>query len=402
MFPPLSPAPRPSSLPTSARTAATSASSSASSSERVAELEARVASLERQQRLFLAFMENTQAQLSLVRGGAAVQAVAPATSAARGRPSAGSEASAARTRQAVGPMKEEEKRRVLDEQSSDDQDGDEEDEDEGEEEDEEEEKERYSDHRREPSPFALPPSSQSPSLSPPSARSSAPRSVQSVGGRSSDAGKRPLRSAPLDGGSGIAPSRTRTPSQSPPPSVRSAPLTTAAQSLDVEPYPVVETFPCPQCGRSFNEAALAKHVAKAVCQRSRKPFDVRAQRLGTVVHELKRVQGAADAVARTSAGGRTKERGSRWRQERARLQEAIQAGKAIEQALREGKSLASLPVAVSALPDERVQCPHCLRRFAESTAERHMPHCKEKTTRMPNAAHSRAANSATATLPRRR
>jgi hypothetical protein len=34
---------------------------------------------------------------------------------------------------------------------------------------------------------------------------------------------------------------------------------------------------------------------------------------------------------------------------------------------------------VEGVPDDRVECPHCGRKFAALTAEKHMPLCKKKT-----------------------
>lgn len=198
----------------------------------------------------------------------------------------------------------------------------------------------------------------------------------------------------------------RTPARSHPPSSSVATSATASsvsppslygtadESMESDPFPEQSTYPCPRCGRSFNESALDRHVAKALCQKAaRKAFDVAAQRLQDVKAELSQVVRADRKGAAAAGGGSRKQqqqqqdeagsaKQSKWRQERARLQEAIQAGKQITQALKEGKPLASIPVAVSSLPDDRVQCPHCLRRFAEHTAERHIPHCKNTASRM--------------------
>ena len=125
-------------------------------------------------------------------------------------------------------------------------------------------------------------------------------------------------------------------------------------------------------------------MVKALCQKvARKPFDPTSQRLGDVAAELNQVA-ATDKRQGAGAGKKQQQQQqqSKWRQERARLQEAIQAGKQITQALKEGKPLSSIPVAASSIPDDRVQCPHCLRRFAEHTADRHIPHCKNTQSRM--------------------
>ena len=381
-----------------------SSSSDPALMQRVAELEAQVASLEKQQRLFLAFMETTQAQLLLMRGATAQSQPQPQRSSqphqSMGRGGGASEASrkesapleAQRARKELEGRREEEKRRVLEQREEDNEEEEAED-DEGE--------DQYGERHRPPQPQSSRRTAAAPSPLPPPSRgrppsqpstdgdgpthrhSRHPSAVQTAQRRSGGAVDGP--STPLDRSS----SQQRAPSRSPPPSSSPRPPPPASassyevESLESDPFPVVSTFPCPQCGRSFNESALAKHVAKAVCQRTRRPFDVKAQRLGEVVAELARVQTTSAGDGR-SGRGKKEEKVSKWRQERARLQEAIQAGKAIEQALKEGKSLTSIPVAVSSLPDDRVQCPHCLRKFAEHSADRHIPHCKNRNARLGN------------------
>eukprot|EP00488_Nonionellina_sp_1-RS-2012_P001475 TRINITY_DN2384_c0_g1_i1.p1 TRINITY_DN2384_c0_g1~~TRINITY_DN2384_c0_g1_i1.p1 ORF type:complete len:117 (-),score=31.47 TRINITY_DN2384_c0_g1_i1:181-531(-) len=55
------------------------------------------------------------------------------------------------------------------------------------------------------------------------------------------------------------------------------------------------------------------------------------------------------------------------------LRQAIQSSKQIDQAIKEGKPLSEIPNIPSNIPDDRVPCPHCGRKFAEETAKRHIP-----------------------------
>ena len=388
-------------------------SSSAALVERVNELEAAVQSLEKQQRFFLAFMETTQAQLALMRGApsAAAPSVAAPTNrlASRGGSQAEASTSHRKDSSAAGKRvpeyrREEEKRRLSHEDEEEDGEEEEEREEEGEEGEEEEEVDYAGRHRTaaHPTPARpahaqrLPPPAV-PSSGRPPTHSSASHTVESLSqSRRSD--HPPVSASAQRPGSRSYPAQPAF-SSSPPPSV--APLSSydVDESMEDDPFPVVPTFPCPSCGRKFNESALSKHTAKGVCQRSRKPFDVKAQRLGEVVGELAKVQATTGKGGSETTKRRKDEKGSKWRMERARLQEAIQAGKAIEKALKEGKSLASIPVAVSALPDDRVQCPHCLRRFAEQSADRHIPYCKNKQSRMNSSANVSRQQQLNATAP---
>ena len=377
---------------------------------RVAELEAAVESLERQQRFFLAFMETTQAQLSLMRGTtAATLSAAAVTGRSVGRAASQMEPSASQRKQSTAApsaarrpniREEEEKRRLS---RGDDSEEEEEGNEQGEDEEEEEEVDYSGRYRRTAQPPPThPPAAQQP---PPTAsRRPPPHAVSPYSAeppthsRNSSSGAQAARPFPptddrFDSSLHHSAQRTASRPQGSPSSASAPPASVSSydvdESMEDDPFPAVPTFPCPACGRRFNEAALAKHTAKGVCRRSRKPFDVKAQRLGEVVAELAKVQGSQGRTGgeAKSGRGRKEEKGGKWRQERARLQEAIAAGKAIEKALKEGKSLASIPVAVSSIPDDRVQCPHCLRRFAENSADRHIPHCKNKQSRMNSSAN---------------
>ncbi len=370
--------------------AASTASSSAepaSLQSRVADLEAQVAALQSQQRLFLTFMETTQSQLRMRR---AVEET-PGAVAVSGRQNRQqptqidmhSSSRSSRQQPAVYEYKDETAERggrrsgSFSDQSQSQQ-----------EEEEEGPVARYAARHSSPSPASTQ-RKQSARLDDDGSKarallqSSRPaahaeRSVESDSQYSFKAANTPPAPQPPQ----------RPPSRSPPPAASSPPSSSAGSDvlLESDPFPAALTYPCHNCGRSFNEEALERHVAKALCQKAaRKPFDVAAQRLQDVQSALREVSGSDKRAGGAASRKQQQEQSnkqSKWRQERARLQEAIQAGKQITAALKEGRPLASIPVAASALPDDRVQCPHCSRRFAEHTAERHIPHCKNTASRM--------------------
>ena len=48
----------------------------------------------------------------------------------------------------------------------------------------------------------------------------------------------------------------------------------------------------------------------------------------------------------------------------------------LSDAIKEGKSLVDIPNIPSSVPDDRVPCPDCGRKFAEETGKRHIPKCQ--------------------------
>lgn len=131
---------------------------------------------------------------------------------------------------------------------------------------------------------------------------------------------------------------------------------------------------CSYCGRKFAADRIDKH--EEICARASakktKVFDAKKQRL----------QGTeAAAYARNSSREPPKAPASRFREEHEQLVQALRAARqftAYEQAKQEGKAVGPPP----ALPkyemanDDRVQCPHCGRKFAEEAAARHISVCE--------------------------
>lgn len=227
---------------------------------------------------------------------------------------------------------------------------------------------------------------------------------------------------------------------------------------------IVETYPCPNCDRRFNEVALAKHVAKQLCkQKPRKTFDMAAQRLENLAQEAreagivllppKKGPGAAAAAAAAAQKAPTK-KVSKWRADHEKFMAAIQAGKQMQAALDSGVPLSSLPPPVTREEDDdRTPCPHwsvewlavqqpqqnqkqlvgdasskfvdaldllkrmcsmlivrvfCAsvllsgRKFESGVADRHIPHCKNTKNKPKSTTASIARLGSTSTAAKRR
>lgn len=151
---------------------------------------------------------------------------------------------------------------------------------------------------------------------------------------------------------------------------------------------------CPTCGRSFNEKAYQKHgkVCAKVFAQKRKPVNMAAKRLEGIPEaakffDLKKGVPKSEAKPAAAPAGRggynaldsrpvPAQKVPKWKQQSAQLRAAMAANRQVVDAKAQGKDLRSLPPAPS-MPDDRVPCPHCGRKFAELAAERHIPRCKD-------------------------
>ena len=123
---------------------------------------------------------------------------------------------------------------------------------------------------------------------------------------------------------------------------------------------------CSHCGRHFLEARLARH--QAVCQGRKKvprrQFNAKAQRL---------VEGAESSKKMPNDRVLTREGASR----EERCQRLKRQSEALRCAIKSARTPSDPPAPIEEVPDDRVECPHCSRRFAPAPAERHIAKCKE-------------------------
>lgn len=139
---------------------------------------------------------------------------------------------------------------------------------------------------------------------------------------------------------------------------------------------VVDTYPCPNCERRFNEVALQKHIAKQICSKKpRKAFDMAAQRLENLAQEAREagialpIKGRGGAAPAKAAAAGPPKKVSKWRADHEKFMAAIQAGRQMQAALDAGVPLASIPTTMTREEDDdRTPCPHWLARTMTCTA----------------------------------
>eukprot|EP00760_Papus_ankaliazontas_P011928 PhM_4_TR15119/c0_g1_i1/m.78946 len=124
--------------------------------------------------------------------------------------------------------------------------------------------------------------------------------------------------------------------------------------------------PCMSCGRTFAQLALERHEPHCKgqqSQRRRQVFDSSKQRAPSEIADV--VTSPCQSPLTTPR--RQGESKSKWRQDHEVLQKAMRAGREPQTAHKKMDNEDG--------DDMRVPCPHCQRRFAPETAERHIPKC---------------------------
>jgi len=132
----------------------------------------------------------------------------------------------------------------------------------------------------------------------------------------------------------------------------------------------IERVECRQCGRKFIQSALERHakICKKVFCKKRKVFDTKDKRLD---NDAKNAQNSScDEYKLRKIRKKKKES---WKAKSSMLRNAVRASKGGH--VKSGMPLSEIPY--QSTYDDRVECPHCGRRFAEQTAERHIPRCRD-------------------------
>jgi len=144
----------------------------------------------------------------------------------------------------------------------------------------------------------------------------------------------------------------------------------------------IQLHACPSCDRRFNERALKIHM-KACNKLKRKAFDITEKRYEGLVDEseLARIKQAqrVDEKADKQAKLDKQAKKDKWRREHEQLQGAMRANKGTGEA------------AVHTPDPGLVPCPHCGRKFNESSADRHIAICQSVFSKK-NAAKPAAKN----------
>ncbi|CAE8657168.1 unnamed protein product [Polarella glacialis] len=150
--------------------------------------------------------------------------------------------------------------------------------------------------------------------------------------------------------------------------------------------------PCPHCARTFRSKVLQRHmgICVKIFQKQRKTFDAVAHgvsdeaKKAKVSHERKEKQQAKTSKTSMAAAPAPDAGGDPgWKKKSEAFRSAIKNARVVDQYIAAGKSLKDLPPAPPTDPslDDRMQCPHCGRRFGQTQAERHIPQCALKNKR---------------------
>ena len=108
---------------------------------------------------------------------------------------------------------------------------------------------------------------------------------------------------------------------------------------------------CPNCERKFNPASLDRHAR--ICK---KVFAEKEEKPEKVIIEKEIIS-----------------KPNKWKKNSDSFRNSLRAAREYNDAIKNGVTPPPMPI--MEVDDDLVECPHCSRRFAPTTAERHIPHC---------------------------
>ncbi|CCW61285.1 unnamed protein product [Phytomonas sp. EM1] len=136
--------------------------------------------------------------------------------------------------------------------------------------------------------------------------------------------------------------------------------------------------PCPSCGRQFAPEVLQKHIRKCASQKKKRPvFNIHKKWIEGLEPVPRRSNGVGDSGRNKAGGGGVVAAPPKknWKAESEAFRRALREAKQVDQILKSGGNVRDLPPPTYSENPDYVPCPHCQRRFAPKTAERHIPHC---------------------------
>ncbi|RNA24713.1 zinc finger protein 474 -like [Brachionus plicatilis] len=149
-------------------------------------------------------------------------------------------------------------------------------------------------------------------------------------------------------------------------SLDSLPVGKGSSQLIIDDKPV-SLVPCRNCGRSFATDRIQVHQNACTGQKKRKVFDMTKQR----------VQGTEAETFVRKKKPEPKVKSNNWRSKHEEFIAAIRYAKLAGKIEKEGGNIASLAPPPRSTNPDYIECPHCLRKFNQTAAERHIPKCKD-------------------------
>lgn len=160
-----------------------------------------------------------------------------------------------------------------------------------------------------------------------------------------------------------------------------------------------DRVPCRYCGRKFAQDRIDKHEdACATASKKRRVFNSTKQRLAGTEAEgyARRVSKQPAKPHKEMINGKPK-----YKVEHENLVAALRAARKMtkyQEDLEAGRAVGPPPKMpeIQDMPDDRVQCPYCGRKFGEEQYERHRRFCEPKNVPIPRSKPARRGAAAAA------